>query len=427
MVMTPWGDSAGLAGRKLQSGPGVPREEVELNHRERLYGATVAVVATKGYGPTTVTDLIEVAGVSRTTFYSYFSDKEACFLATLEILVAGVVAVTKSRLQKEGTVESQAVEGLRGFTELLVTQPDAARICVVESEAAGEKALAIVDAAAAEFATLMGEVFERLPAQRGMPAEIVTVMVGGVRKLLQTRLHRRTEGELLEMVPALVELGLTYRPPPGKVPDRSPGVKAASVAERTRGIDEPAQRLELAAMAVIARDGYADSTMAAIAKEAKVSLGTLYRTYEDKVDLFEAALLRSRLRMAAATVPSFRRVEDDWPRAIAALVRASLAFLEAEQDFARLIAVDVHGAGAGALEGRDRALDTTRHFIEDGLRFPEGRNPIAAEAIQSGLYGMLSARVRSEKTNLQGMAPLAIYMILCPFLGPDEAYELATS
>jgi AcrR family transcriptional regulator len=298
---------------------------------------------------------------------------------------------------------------------------------VVESEAAGEKALAIVDAAAAEFATLMGEVFERLPAQRGMPAEIVTVMVGGVRKLLQTRLHRRTEGELLEMVPALVELGLTYRPPPKKVPDRSPGVKAASVAERTRGIDEPAQRLELAAMAVIARDGYADSTMAAIAKEAKVSLGTLYRTYEDKADLFEAALLRSRLRMAAATVPSFQRVKDDWPRAIAALVRASLAFLEAEEDFARLIAVDVHGAGAGALEGRDRALDTTRHFIEDGLRFPEGRNPIAAEAIQSGLYGMLSSRVRSEKTNLQGMAPLAIYMILCPFLGPEEAYELATS
>jgi hypothetical protein len=53
-------------------------------------------------------------------------------------------------------------------------------------------------------------------------------------------------------------------------------------------------------------------------------------------------------------------------------------------------------------------------------------NPIAAEAIQSALYAMLAARVKSRYKNLQGMAPLAIYAILAPF-GPEEAYGFATA
>jgi AcrR family transcriptional regulator len=424
MTMTPWGESEELRERKLQPGPGVPREDVERNQRERLFGATVAVVATKGYGPTTIADLTRVAGISRTTFYRYFADKESCFLATLEILITGGVAATKGRLGGGGDLRARAEEELRAFTELLVSQPDAARICVVESEAAGPKAVAIVDAAAAELAQMLSDVFEELPEQRGMPIEIVTAMVGGVRKLMQTRLRRRTEEELLEMVPDLVALVLSYRPPPAPLPDRPPRRKAVSTAERSRGVDEPAQRLELATMTVVARNGYAETTMAAIASEARVSLHTLYTNFKDKEDVFEAALLRGRLRMAAATIPAYRRAET-WPESIAAIVRTGLAFLEAERDFAHLIAVDVHAAGNGAVENRDRSLERARHLLEPGRGYPGGDNPATSEAIQSGLHGMLSTRVRSRRKNLQGMAPLAIYVVLAPFLGPEDAYRHA--
>ncbi len=424
MTMTPWGESAEFRDRKLQPGPGVPREEVERNQRERLYGAAVAVIANKGYGNATVTDLIETAGVSRTTFYRYFADKEACFLATLELLLAGVAALTRSGLESEGSLRERSEAGLAAFVGVLVAQADAARICVVESDAAGPKAIAMVDAAAAEFARMLAEVFEELPDQKGMPPAIVNAMIGGMRKLLQTRLHRRTEAELVTMVPELVGLGLSYRPPPRRLPDRAPRGKSSPTAGRYRGIDEPAQRLELAAMKIVARDGYADATVAEIAREARVSLATLYANFADKSDLFEAALLRSRLHMVAAVVPAFRRAKD-WPEAIAALTYASLAFLEAEPDFTRLITIDVHSAGNAALESRDRALDATRHFIEAGIPDTEESGPIVAEAIQSALYSMLAARVRSRYKNLQGMAPLAIYIILAPLLGPKEAYRHA--
>jgi AcrR family transcriptional regulator len=424
MTMTPWGESSELRDRRLQPGPGVPREEAERNQKERLFGATVAVVANKGYGKTTIADLIETAGVSRTTFYRYFADKEACFLATLELLLAGIAALTRAGLQAGGSWRDRSEAGMAAFVGVLVTQPDAARICAVESDAAGPKAVAMVDATAAEFAQMLADVFEELPDQRGMPKEIVNAMIGGTRKLLQTRLHRRTEGELVELVPELVKLALSYRPPPQRLPDRAPRSKVVPTAARSAGIDEPAQRLEFAAMEVVAREGYADATMADIARRARVSLATLYAIFDDKEDLFEAAMLRTRLRMVAAVVPPYQRA-DSWADAVAAMTRAILAFLEAEPDFTRLVTVDIYGAGSTALESRDRVLDATRHFIESGIPYPEESKPIAAEAIQSALYALLAARVRSRYKNLQGMAPLAIYIILAPFLGPDEAYRHA--
>lgn len=423
MTTTPWGDSGELRGKKLAPGPGVSREAVELNHRERLYGAMVAVSAEKGYAETTVSDLIRVAGVSRTTFYKYFGDKEACFLATLEALVEGIVAITASRLRGEEAWQQRAEEGMEAFMQLLVTQPAAARLCVVEADAAGPDAKAIVDRAARQFEQMAEAVFAELPEQRGMPPAMVSAMIGAVRKIMQTRLNRGTEGELREMVPALIELAFRYKPPPGPLPERSRRKRpTATVAP---GADEPAERIEAATMAAMARAGYADTTLADIAAEAGVSLRTFYATFPGKLEAFEAALLRGRLRMAAATVPAYRRASS-WAEAVWALLHAGLAFLEAEPDFARLITVDVFTAGREALEGRDRAIESARYFIEAGLPDTGLDNKVAVEAIQSGLYGVLAERMRSKRSgSLRALAPLMIYMTLVPFLGPGEAYAWA--
>jgi AcrR family transcriptional regulator len=385
----------------------------------------VAATASAGYANTTVSDLIAIAGVSRSTFYKYFADKEACFLATLEVIVAGVVAITGSRLRGDDSLGERAERGMEAFLSLLAAQPAAARLCVVEAYAAGPKAIAIVEGAAAEFEAMIGAVFNELPEQRGMPPEMVKTMVGGVQKVLHTRLHRGTEKQLLEMAPDLVQLGLLYRPPPKPLPRPRRRARAAKPVLPS-GYDEPAERIELATMAVVARRGYQEATMAEIVAEAGTSFRTFYSAFDSKASAFDAALMRARLRMEAATIPAFRRAKT-WPEGVVALTHTSLAFLESEPDFARLISVDVYSAGGAALESRDRAIESTRHLIEVGLRRLEFDNPIAAEAIQSGLYGMLANRVRDERRpNLAAMAPLAIYMTLVPFLGPDAAYAHAT-
>src|SRR5881397_820316 len=64
---------------------------------QRLVVAAVDLFTEQGYDPTTVAQIAERAGVTRSTFFRHFSDKR-------EVLVAG--QETLSRLLAEGIAES---------------------------------------------------------------------------------------------------------------------------------------------------------------------------------------------------------------------------------------------------------------------------------------------------------------------------------
>ena len=48
-----------------------------------------------------------------------------------------------------------------------------------------------------------------------MPPEVVRAMIGGLRKVIHTRLYRGEEQELVELTPQMWDWGLSYMPPPG--------------------------------------------------------------------------------------------------------------------------------------------------------------------------------------------------------------------
>jgi AcrR family transcriptional regulator len=66
---------------------GLPREFVERNQRNRLLAAALEVFAGRGYVEASIADVVRTAGVSRNAFYAHFADKEACLLATYDVLV----------------------------------------------------------------------------------------------------------------------------------------------------------------------------------------------------------------------------------------------------------------------------------------------------------------------------------------------------
>ena len=68
------------------------------SQRERLREAMVRVAAEKGYAATTVTEVVEAAGVSSATFYELFDDKEACFLEAFAAVNDVIVAHVARRL-----------------------------------------------------------------------------------------------------------------------------------------------------------------------------------------------------------------------------------------------------------------------------------------------------------------------------------------
>jgi AcrR family transcriptional regulator len=120
--------------RSLPRGPHrLAREVVLASQRGRLLDAIAQVVAEKGYGATTVADVIERAGVSRKTFYEHFRDKEACFLAAYDAGVEVLLATMREAGDTRGRVQA--------YLETLAAEPAFARTFLIEVAAAGPRAL----------------------------------------------------------------------------------------------------------------------------------------------------------------------------------------------------------------------------------------------------------------------------------------------
>jgi AcrR family transcriptional regulator len=160
VTVTPWGRADELRSRKLRPGPGATREEVQANQRERLFGAMVAAVAEHGYEKTRVADLLELSGISRNTFYRHFSNKQDCFLATVDAIVDVGGKMLVETIAKGGAAQANArwderlAAGLDLLIGLIVEQPAAARLYYVETYAAGPEAIDKVEQ--------MGDLLEEL-------------------------------------------------------------------------------------------------------------------------------------------------------------------------------------------------------------------------------------------------------------------------
>ena len=124
-VVTPWGAAAKLRDRQLPPGRGNSRDATARNQRERLFGAMVATVAAKGYADTSVADLVELAGVSRSSFYQQFESKQACFIATYDAIVADVLANSIAAFNRGGSWLERLDAGYSRLLELIAHFPAA--------------------------------------------------------------------------------------------------------------------------------------------------------------------------------------------------------------------------------------------------------------------------------------------------------------
>ena len=126
MVMTPWGDASELKAKKMRPGGGSRDARTQSSQRERLFAAMVATVSEKGYEATTVADIGELSGVSKSSYYEHFSDKQGGFLATVEALVGPAPQYAADRgLGGDG---EQARRAFETGIELIVSQPAAAKM-----------------------------------------------------------------------------------------------------------------------------------------------------------------------------------------------------------------------------------------------------------------------------------------------------------
>jgi AcrR family transcriptional regulator len=424
MVRTPWGDAGQLREKKLRPGRGTPRKEAERNQRERLFAAMVATVAEKGYEATTVADLVALSGVSRSAFYRHYDDKQACFLAAVEAMV-------EPALQRIGSDESapagmeRARQAFASLIELIVSQPAAAKMCVVEVYAAGPEGAALLDRSMEQATALAARLLEQVPEREGLPIELVRALVGGIQKTIHKRLYRGQEEELLELVPQLWEWLFSYPVPPGPLrATRRRVVKAVPFVER-QAQSNPPERVLRALAAVVAEKGYPDTTVAEIVERAATSQRTFYEHFKNKEDAIVAALDSGSAHMLAAALPAFRRAPD-WPHAVHDTQEAMFCFGAEEPEYARMGGVEMYAAGKRALDQREVVTEGMEGLLAPGYELKPGTPPIAAEAIGGALYSLLYDHVNKKgPETLPDLVPTLVYVTLAPFLDRDEAYEVA--
>jgi AcrR family transcriptional regulator len=417
-VVTPWGEASELRERRLYPGTGTPPEEVARNQRERLFGAVVAVVSEKGYEATTVADLLALSGVSRSAFYRHFTGKADCLVAAVSELLDPALEALEP-LDETGD-RRDARQVFEGFLRLVCSQPAASRVCFVELHAAGEQGEQVADRAVEVLGAAIGDIF---PGDRGdRDPVLIQALIGGLRKVIHTRVVRGEEDRLLPLAPDLWRWIEGVVPPPDTL--ESPRRQRPASGPTFRGYT-PGERIAGAVAAVLAESDYAGTTTDAIAARASISLSTFYAHFSDKQDAVLAALELSGAQITALAVPAARRA-GDWQRGVRVLYEAICAYFAAEPAMARLDLVGVYGSGPRACRRRDHVIDSLTEMLAPGFVENPGAPAISAEAIAATVYSLMREQLRREgPESLGAVVPLATYVTLVGFVGPERALEVA--
>jgi AcrR family transcriptional regulator len=168
---------------------GLPREHVSEIQRMRILAAMAEVASERGAGSVTVAHVVTRAGVSRRTFYDLFADREECFLAAFQEAIGRVSTLVIGAYRAQSTWREQIRAGLWVLLEWLDEEPALARLCVVESLAAGPR---VLERRAVVLRALVHAVDEgRRAAPRKatqLPPLTAEGVVGAVLSVIHTRL-----------------------------------------------------------------------------------------------------------------------------------------------------------------------------------------------------------------------------------------------
>jgi len=168
------------------------------------------------------------------------------------------------------------------------------------------------------------------------------------------------------------------------------------VGETTSSITR-ARVFDAMARAVSER-GYAAVTVSDVVTGARVSRRTFYEHFQDKEHCFLETYRTGSENVIVQIEASLRALEDpDWRTRLSVSLETFLGVLADEPPFARVLLIDVLGAGGRALEMREQVL---RSFVEQyrGLRerarAEEPGLPAVPDEFLRGLVGGIAELVQ---------------------------------
>lgn len=410
------------------------RPERRRTQRERILLGMTRVASAEGYAEATIAKVIAQAGVSRPTFYEYFPDRDACFLAAQLEIGASALREVRAAVQRAGAGQAPD-SALEGLVEFAVREPERARLLLCETLAAGPKALegrellidsiaGIVDGAGAPLPDLPSTLMigatlwllsRQLRAGEGDPQILAGELIAWAhsydRPLAEHRWRARDPSGPAPPAPVLSALP---GEPPGTLPPGRPRLSRQEVARNQR------ERILHATASVAARSGYNATTVAEIIAEAAVDSRVFYAHFADRQQAFMAAHELGFQHTMAVAVGAFFG-SASWPQRMWDGILAGTHFQATHPTLSHLLYTQSYAIGRSAVRRIDETHAAFTIFLREGNRLAsEPRSECAMEAMVAASFEItfrLSREGRGEQ--IAQAAPLMTYLCLAPFLGPE--------
>jgi AcrR family transcriptional regulator len=149
-----------------------------------ILSASAKVFAKRGYGETSLRDLMAAAGVSTTAFYVRFASKEEVLHALVERLLADLQAATAQTLAAGGDVGAGFQRGVEAMTKVLLEHRIAVRLALTEAPSVPRTRDALAKAYGA-LAKLLGTRLGELAHARDAGDALGWALVGALAMQVQ--------------------------------------------------------------------------------------------------------------------------------------------------------------------------------------------------------------------------------------------------
>ncbi|HTA12564.1 MAG TPA: TetR/AcrR family transcriptional regulator [Solirubrobacteraceae bacterium] len=410
--------------RRLPHGPsGLGRDEVARNQRARLYGAMIESISQRGYKATTVAHAIALAGVSRRAFYELFPNKEECFLATYDIVVARSRKRVLDAWAGERGWANRVHAGAKSLLDDIAEQPKGPRLVLVEALGVGPKARERMQLAGFTFERLVVGAYQLAPDGVALSQLTARGIVGGVRQVVFTRLREGRERELLSLTDEVLDWIESYRTPavarlgvpPAMAPRQAP-TPAAFLAR-----DDRRARVLGSVVHLTLDEGYSQLTDPQIAQFAGVSTEAFHKQFPSKEEAFLAAIDEFAAEALDSVRPALEEA-GDWSEGVYRAMVAFVQYVVDHEALLRIAFIDIFEVGPAIIGRLTRSVEELAKLLAKDAPEPRRGPSIAREAIAGALWAIVASYVSNSRLK---RLPCAVdqltFTVLAPYLGPKDA------
>jgi len=383
-------------------------------------------VSQRGYAATTVAHVIALAGVSRRAFYEQFANKEECFLATYDI----VMARAKKRMTDAWLAERGWANRLHAACQALLddcTENAAGvHLVLVDALGAGAKARDRLLVATAAYERVVATGFSLAPDGVALPPLVPRAIVGGVRHVVYNRLREGREREVARLTDEVLDWVSAYRSPAAARLGAVGAVHPPRVQPSATGFltgDDRRSRAMGSVVHLTLDEGYIELTDPQIAQFAGISTEAFHRHFPSKEECF-LAVLDEFAAEALDSVACAAGQASSWPEAVRLAIHALVMYFVAHPALVRMAFVDLFDVGEGMVERATMSIDSFTRLLMNEAPAPRRGPAVTPEAVTGAIRAIVSSyAVRDRLRYLPCLVNHLTFIALAPYIGPKPAVE----